>query len=124
MRTHRQRQATTGLVVLAALLGALWAGGLAARSSGDPADRLTTGRPALGVDAAVPPQRAPVLRPSTERPDPGGRLVLLLLGLLVAALAAGHGPHARRHRSTGAQARAPAWSSHLEARAPPSLQPA
>jgi hypothetical protein len=124
MRTHRQRRATTGLVVLAAMLGALWAGGPAARSTGDPADRLTASRPLPGLEPAVPPQGAPALRPSAERPDPGGRLVPLLLGLLAAAVAAGRGPHARRLRSTRAQARSLVRSTELQARAPPSLQPA
>jgi hypothetical protein len=124
MRMHRQQRATTGLVVLAALLGALWAGGLAARSTGDPADRLTASHPLLGLEAGTPPHRAPALRPAAERPDPGGRLVPLLLGLLGAAVAAGRGLHARRRRSTRFQARSLVWSTQLRARAPPSLQPA
>jgi hypothetical protein len=124
MRMHRQQRATTGLVVLAALLGALWVGGLAARSIDDPADRLTASSPLLGVEPAVPPQRAPALRPAAERPDPGGRLVPPLLGLLVAAAAAGCGLHERRRRSTRAQPRSLAGSTELQARAPPSLQPA
>jgi hypothetical protein len=121
MRMHRQQQAT-GLAVLAVLLGTLWVGGLAARSTDDPTDQLTVSRPALGVEAAVPPQRAPALRPSPERPDPGGRLDPLLLGML-AAVAAGHRPSARR-RSARARAASPVWSNQREARAPPSLQPA
>jgi hypothetical protein len=124
MRTHRQRRATTGLVVLAALLGTLWAGGLAARPTDDPADRLTTSRPLPGFEPAVPPQGAPALRPLAERPDPGDRLVPLLLGLLAAAVAAGRGPHARRRLSTRAQGRSLVRSTDLQARAPPSLQPA
>jgi hypothetical protein len=125
MRMHRQRQrATTGLVVLAVLLGAVWVGGLATRSTDDPADQLTTSRPLLGLEPGVPPHRAPALRPSTERPDPGGRQLPLLLGLLVAAVAAGRGPRAQRLRSTRVQAPSLVWYRHLAARAPPSLQPA
>jgi hypothetical protein len=124
MRTYRQQQATTGLVVLAALLGTLWVGGLAAGSTSDPADRLTASRPLLGVEAAVPPHRVPALRPSAERRDPGGRLVPLLLGLLVAAVAAGHGLRARRRWVTPAWAASLVRSTRLQARAPPSLQPA
>ena len=124
MRMHRQQQATTGLVVLAALLGTLWVGGLAARSTDDPADRLTASHPLLGLEASVPPHRAPALRPSAERPDPGGRLIPLPLGLLVAAVAAGHGLRARRRRSTRARTRSLVRSTQLQARAPPFLQPA
>jgi hypothetical protein len=124
MRTHRRQRATTGLVVLAALLGALWVSGLAARSTGDPADRLTASSPLPGLEAGVPPHRAPALGPAAERPGPGGRLVPPLLGLLVAAVAAGRGPRARRRRSTRVQRRSLVWSTQLRARAPPSLQPA
>jgi hypothetical protein len=124
MRTRRRQRATTGLVVLAALLGALWVGGLAARSTDDPAGRLTASSPLLGLEAGTPPHRAPALRPAAARPDPGGRLIPLLLGLLVAAVAAGSGLRARRCRSTRVQARSLVWSTQLRARAPPSLQPA
>jgi hypothetical protein len=124
MRTHRRQRATIGVVVLAALLGALWVGGLAARSTDDPAGRLTASSPLLGLEAGTPPHRAPALRPAAERPDPGGRLIPLLLGLLVAAVAAGSGLRPRRRRSTRVQARSLVWSTQLRARAPPSLQPA
>jgi hypothetical protein len=124
MRVHRRQRAIMGMVVLAVLLGSLWVGGLAASAAGDPAGQLTTSRPLLGVEPAIPPHRAPALRPSAERPDPGGRLVPLLLGLLVAAIAAGHGRRARPLRSTRAQARSLVWCTRLQARAPPSLQPA
>jgi hypothetical protein len=122
MRMHRQQRSTTGLVVLAALLGTLWVGGLAARSTDDPPDQLTATRPLLGVEAAVSPHRAPALRPSAERRDPAGRLVPLLLGLLVAAVAAGHGLRARRRWATPAWAASLVRSTRLQARAPPSLQ--
>jgi hypothetical protein len=124
MRMNGQRQATTGMVLLAVLLGMLWVGGLAARSTDDPADQLTASRPILGVEPAVPPHRAPALRPSAQRPDPGGRLVPVLLGLVVAAIAAGHRPSARRRRSSRARAPSLVWSTQLEPRAPPALQPA
>jgi hypothetical protein len=68
--------------------------------------------------------RAPARRPSAERPDPGGRLVSLVLGLVVAALAATFGPGARRPRPGPVPVRSLLWSTHLEARAPPTLQPA
>jgi len=123
MGVNRRRQATTGLVVLAVVLGWLWVGGLAASAAGNPTGELTTSHSLLVLDPAVPPGRAPALRPPAERPDLGGRLVPLVLGLVVAALAATFGPGARR-RPGPVPLRSLLWSTHLEARAPPSLQPA
>jgi len=85
MRVHRQAQATTALVVLAVLLGSLWAGVLGASGPGTPVDQLTASRSLLGLEAAVLPERVPALYPSAERPEPGGRLLPLLLGLLAAS---------------------------------------
>jgi len=124
MGVNRRRQATTGLVVLAVVLGWLWVGGLAASAAGTPTDELTMSRSLLVLDPAVPPGRAPALRPAAERPDPGGRLVPLVLGLVVAALAASFGLGARRPRPGPVPVRSLLWSTHLEARAPPFLQPA
>jgi hypothetical protein len=124
MGANRPRQATTGLVVLAVVLGWLWAGGLAASAAGNPTGALTTSHSPLVLDPAVPPGRDPALWPSAERPDPGGRLVPLVLGLVVAALAATFGPGARRPRPGPVPVRSLLWSTHLEARAPPTLQPA
>ena len=123
MRTSRRQRATTVIVVLAVLLGSLWAGALAAGAA-DPADRLTASHARLGVEAAVPPDRAPALRASTQRPDPGGRLLPLLGGLLAASLAVASGVPARRRRSSLAPARSPALSAPRGSRAPPSLRPA
>jgi hypothetical protein len=122
MRTHRQRQATTIVVALATLLGSLWAGTFA--GAGTAADQLTTSRTGLGIEAVVPPDRAPALRPSAERPDPGGRVPPLLLGLVLAPFAAGFRLARRRPRSDLAPVGSRAWSGHREARAPPFLQPA
>jgi hypothetical protein len=124
MRTSRQRQATTVTVALAVLLGSLWAGGLDPSATGDPTAQLSVTRPMPGIEAAVLPDRAPALRPSAERPDPAGRLLPLLVGLLLAAFAATFGLAARWLRSEGAAVGSLAWSSHREARAPPHLQPA
>jgi hypothetical protein len=123
MRVNRQRRATTGLVVVAVLLGSLWAGTPAVSRGSGPADQLTANRPQLGLEA-VPPDRAPALRPSVQRPDPGSRHLPLLLGMLVAALAAISRPMARRRRSDRARVGVLVWSTQHEARAPPSLQPA
>jgi hypothetical protein len=124
MRVNTQRHATTVLVVLAVLLGTLWAGAPGASGAGGPADQLRAGRSRLGVEAAVPPGRAPALRPPAERADLGGRMVALLLGMLVTALAAASGTWAGRARPTVARARSRGGCPRLDARAPPSLQTA
>jgi hypothetical protein len=123
MRVNPQRRATTVLVVLAVLLGTLWAGTLGASGAGSPADQLRASRSLLGVEAAVPPGRAPALRPPAERADLGGSVVALL-GMLVAALTAAFGTWAGRARPTVARARSRASRPRLDARAPPSLQTA
>jgi hypothetical protein len=123
MRTSRRRRATTVTVVLAVLVGSLWAGALAAGAA-DPADQLTANYARPGLEAAVPSDRAPALRASAQRPDPGGRLLPLLGGLLAASLTVASGVPARRRRSRLAPARSPARSAPRGPRAPPSLQPA
>jgi hypothetical protein len=125
MRADRRQQVTRGLVVLAVVLGSLWAGALGASGPGSPADRLTAGRPLPGVEAAAPPDRAPALRSSAERPDPRGRLLPLLLGgLLAGSPAVAYGMPARRRRSGLRPARSPVLSARRGPRAPPHLQPA
>jgi hypothetical protein len=119
MRVHRQAQAATGLVVVAVLLGSLWAGIPGASGAGDPADQLTASRLLLGVEAAVLPDRAPALRPSAERPESGGSM---LLGMVLGALAAAFGLRPRRLRSDLALVGPLVRSTQLEARAPPHLQ--
>ncbi len=123
MRTHRQRQATTVIVMLAVLLGSLWAGGLAASATDNAADRLATSRSLPSVEAAIPSDRTQGLRPLGQRPDPGGRLLPLLLGLLAASLAVTYGVGARRRRSSLAPAGLPVLSAPRGPRAPPRLQP-
>jgi hypothetical protein len=118
MRVHRQAQVATGLVVVAVLLGSLWAGVLGASGAGNPADQLTASR-LLGVEAAVLPDRAPALRPSAERPESGGSM---LLGMVLAALAAAFALRAQRLRSDLALVGPLVRSTRLEARAPPHLQ--
>ena len=118
MRVHRQAQVATGLVVVAVLLGSLWAGVLGASGAGNPADRLTASRLLLGVEAAVPPDRAPALRPSAERPESGG----MLLGMVLAALAAAFALRSQRLGSDLGLVGPLVQSTQLEARAPPHLQ--
>jgi hypothetical protein len=118
-----KRCATTGLVVLALLLGSLWAAGPTAPTGGGPPGGLS-GRAALpGIGAAVLPDRAPALRPAAERPIPGGRLVPLL-GMLVASVAIAHGVRASRRRFGPAPARSLVPSAPRGPRAPPHLQSA
>jgi hypothetical protein len=124
MRVYRQAQATTALVVLVVLLGSLWAWVLGASGPGIPVDQLTVSRSLLGLEEAVLPERVPALYPSAERPEPGGRLLPLLLGLFAASVTVANGVLTRRRRSSPT----PAWSLVLAAprgpRAPPRLQPA
>jgi hypothetical protein len=119
MRVHRQAQAATGLVVVAVLLGSLWAGVLGASGAGNPADQVTASRLLLGVEAAVLPDRAPALRPSAERLESGGSL---LLGMVLAALAAALALCPQRLRSALALVGSLVRSTQLEARAPPHFQ--
>ncbi len=110
--------------MLAIVLGSLWAGGLAASAAGNATDELTASHSLPVLDPAVPPDRVPALRPPDERPNQSGRLVPLLLGMLAAALAAAYGLGAGRLRSGLAPGRSLVQRTQLEARAPPSLQPA
>jgi hypothetical protein len=124
MRVNRLRHPATGLVVLVALLGTLWAGGLAAPASGGQATQLTGGATLPWIEPAVPPDRVPALRPSAERPDPAGRPVPPLGGLLVAAVTVAYGVRPGRPRPSPARARSLAPHLPFRGRAPPRLQPA
>jgi hypothetical protein len=124
MGVNRRPHLTTALVVLAVLLGSLWAGGLAGPAAGGPAGQLAAGASLPGIEPAALPDRAPALRPVAERPGPDGRLLPLLLGLLAASLAVTYGVGARRRRSSLAPARSLLLSAPRGPRAPPRLQPA
>ena len=124
MRVQRQAHATTAFVVLAILLGSLWAGVLGASGPGPPVDQLTASRSLLGLEAAVLPERVPALYPSAERPEPSGRLIPLLLGLLAASVTVADGVPTRRGRAGPAPAWLPTLASLRGPRAPPGLQPA
>jgi hypothetical protein len=84
MGGNRRPHLTTALVVLAVLLGSLWAGGLAVPAAGGPAGHLTASDSLPGIAPAGLPDQAPALWPAGERPGPDGSLLPLLLGLLVA----------------------------------------
>ena len=124
MGVDRRPHLTTAFVVVAVLLGSLWAGGLAVPAAGGPAGQLTAGASLPGIEPAALPDRVPALRPSTERPGPDGRLLPLLLGLLTASLTVAAGVPARRRRSGRALARPLGLSAPRGPRAPPPLQPA
>lgn len=124
MRMRQQHSATRAFLVLAVVLASLWAGGAAASAVGDSAGQLAGSASRLGIESAALPDRVPALRPSPERPDPGGRLLPLLLGLLAASLPAASGELARRRRSGPAPARSPVLAAPRGPRAPPRLQPA
>jgi hypothetical protein len=123
MRMNRQRRATMGLVVLAVLLGSLWTGREAAPAASLPAGQLAAGAALPALEPGALPDRVPALRPSAQRPDPGGRLLPLLLGLLAASLTAANGVPARGRRSSSAPARSLVRSAPRGPRAPPLLQP-
>lgn len=124
MPVNRKRHATTGLVVLALLLGSLWASGAAAPAAGNAGGQLASSASLPGIGPAALPDRIPALRPSAERPDPGGRLLPLLGALLAASLTVASGVPARRRRSSLTPARPPVLSAPRGPRAPPRLQPA
>jgi hypothetical protein len=124
MSAHYKRLAITGLVVLAVLLGPLWAGGGAAPAVGLPAGQLAASAALPGIEPGALPDRIPALRPSAQRPDPGGRLLPLLGGLLAASLTVASVVPARRRRSGLAPARSPVLAAPQGPRAPPHLQPA
>jgi hypothetical protein len=124
MGVNRRPPLTTAIVVLAVLLGSLWAGGLAVPAAGGPAGQLTTGASLPGIEPAALPDRTPALRPAVDRPGPDGRLLPLLPGLLAASLAVTYGVGARRRRSSLAPARSLVLSASRGPRAPPRLQPA
>jgi hypothetical protein len=123
MRVNRRQQATRVFLVLAVLLGSLWAGGLVAAAAGNPAG-LAASHPQLGIPPAALRDRLLGVRPPVQRPGPQGRLVPLLLGALAAALVAAHGLRAGRLRPGLGRGRSLVGSAPLAARAPPHLQSA
>lgn len=124
MRRRRQKPATRAVLVLATVLGSLWAGGLAASAADDPADQLAASRTPPGVEPATPPDRVPALRPPVQRPAQSGRLLPTQTCMLAAAFTVAYGIGVGRLRSGLAAARLLVQLTPLEARAPPSLQTA
>jgi hypothetical protein len=122
MWANRQQQGTRVVLVLAVVLVSLWAGSLTAPSAGNPADYLATSRAQPGVQPSTFRDPASALRPTAERPDPRGRVVLL--AILAAALAGACWWRAAVQRRGPARAGSCVCSTPREARAPPHLQPA
>jgi hypothetical protein len=123
MQANRQQQATRVLLVLAVLLASVWTAGVAAPAAGLSTIHLTGSHPLPGIEPAILRDRLPVLRPPVERPGPSGRLVPVLVGMLVAALAVAYGC-AGQSRSDLAPTRSLVRSTPRGARAPPPLKPA
>jgi hypothetical protein len=124
MPMQRPHMATRAFLVLAIVLASLWAGGRAVSGAGSLSGQLAGGASLPGIESAALPDRLPAVRPSAERPDPGGRLLSLLLGLVAAARTVAFGSPARRRGSGVAPAHSPVFSSPQGPRAPPRLQPA
>jgi hypothetical protein len=122
MGARRQPPATRFLLVAALVLASLWAGAPAADPSGAGADgRLTAAATRTGAEAAVLRDRAPALGAPADRPGPGGPLLPVLLGLLVAALGAAAAARALGSPWPRAWARSLPGRTRLQARAPPPL---
>jgi hypothetical protein len=111
-------------LVLAIVLGSLWAGGLAVSEVGDPANRFAAASSLPSLEPAALRDRASVLGAPAERSGRSGRPAPVLLGLLAATLAFASRVWAGRPGPGVARARALIGRTQLEARAPPALQPA
>jgi hypothetical protein len=124
MGTRRQPPVTRFLLVAALVLASLWAGAPAAGPSGAGADgRLTAAAVRPGAEAAVLRDRAPApaLGAPAGRPGPGGPLLPVLLGLLVAALGTAAAARALGSPWPLTRARSMPGRTRLHARAPPPL---
>ena len=122
MDTRRQPPVTRFLLVAALVLASLWVGAPAAGPSGAGADgRLTMAAARPGAEAAVLRDRAPALGASADRPGPGGPLLPVLLGLLVAALGTAAAARALGSPWPLIRARSLPGRTRLHARAPPPL---
>jgi hypothetical protein len=125
MRSRRPSVATRFLLVAALVLAAMWAGAAVPGPAGAGTD---SGRVAAatrpGSEAAVLRDRGPALGAPADRPGPGGPLLSVLLGLLVAALGAAAAARALGSPWRRTRARSQPGRTRLDARAPPRfLQP-
>ena len=124
MRMQPQHSAIRVFLVLAMVLGSLWAGGLASSAVGRSADQLAASRSLPGLEPAAPRDRVPALRPPDQRPSLSGRLIPVLLGMLAGACMLVYGVGAGRLRFGLAAGRSLVQRTQLAARAPPRLQSA
>jgi hypothetical protein len=121
MTVRWQPPVTRFLLVAALVLATSWAGTPAAGPAGAEDGRLTTAAAQLGAEAAVLRDRAPALGAPADRPGPGGPLLPVLLGLLVAALGAAAAVRALGPAWSRSRSRSRPGRTRLHARAPPPL---
>jgi hypothetical protein len=121
MSARRRPPASRLLLVASLVLASLWVVAPAAGWPGaDPDGRLTAAtRP--GAEAAVLRDRAPALGAPADRPGPGGALLPVLLGLLVAAFGVAAAARALGPPRPRSRARSLPGRTRIDARAPPLL---
>jgi hypothetical protein len=119
MSARRRPPASRFLLVVSLVLASLWVVVPAAGRPGADSDGGLTAAVRPGAEAAVLRDRAPALGAPADRPGPGGPLLPVLLGLLVAAL--GVAAAARALGPPWPRARSRPGRTRLDARAPPLL---
>jgi hypothetical protein len=119
MSARRRPPASRFLLVVSLVLASLWVVVPAAGRPGAGSDGGLTAAVRPGAEAAVLRDRAPALGAPADRPGPGGPLLPVLLGLLVAAL--GVAAAARALGPPWPRARSRPGRTRLDARAPPLL---
>jgi hypothetical protein len=124
MRANWQQVVTRVLLALAVLLASVSTASLASPAAGHSTIHLTARGTLPGIEPAVLRDRVAALNQAVERPDRSGRLLPVLIGMLVAVLAAGIGLRRRRLWSDPVSVRSQTWppSSKL-ARRPASSRP-
>jgi hypothetical protein len=122
MRSRRRPPAIRFLLVAVLVLATVWVGAPAPGPARADADgRLTAAAARPGAEAAVLRDRAPVLGAPAARPGPGGPLLPVLVGLLVAALGAAAAARVLGPPWQRIGARSLPGCARLDARAPPPL---
>jgi hypothetical protein len=121
MGARRHPPVTRFLLVAALILASLWAGAPAGQSAADPDGRWVAAATRPGTEAAVLRDRGPALAAPADRPGPGGPLLPVLLGLLVASVGAAAAARALGSPWPLARRRTRPGGTRLHARAPPLL---
>ena len=121
MGTRRRPPATRLLLVAALVLACLWAGAPSGPAGAGSDGRLTAAaRP--GAEAAILRDRAaPALGAPADRSGPGGPLLPVLIGLLVAAIGVAAAARALGSPWPRSRGRSLRGRTRLDARAPPPL---